>query len=152
MKCTRPELGNIREFLENPVLSRDNSPVIVGQDWGDGRQVTWLLGLRADYCQEADQASLMSTTLATHLNNLGGWGVCNWRRSCLGWLTPGIVDALSASLFSQLTQAPGGIGSAPLGGAGSADEGPAPHPPLQPLPCHLPPPGCGRGGDGSSRP
>lgn len=115
MKYTRPELGNIRESLENPVLSRDNSPVIACQDWGDGRQATWLLGLRADYCQEADQASLVSTTLATHLNNLGGWGVCNWRRSCLGWLTPGVVDALSASLFSHLTQAPGGIGSAPAG-------------------------------------
>jgi len=36
-----------RETLENQGHSRDNVPVIAGQDWVDGRQTARLLGLRA---------------------------------------------------------------------------------------------------------
>jgi len=43
------------ETLENPNHSRDNGPVVTGQDWADGRQAAWLLGLRAHHAQEADQ-------------------------------------------------------------------------------------------------
>ena len=31
-----------RETLENPAHLRDNSPVITGMDWVDGRQAAWL--------------------------------------------------------------------------------------------------------------
>jgi hypothetical protein len=49
-----------RETLENPGISRDNGPVIAGQDRGDGRQAAWLLGLRADDGQKADQKGEVS--------------------------------------------------------------------------------------------
>jgi len=36
-------LRRARETLENQRLSRDNGPVIAGQDWGDGRQAARFL-------------------------------------------------------------------------------------------------------------
>jgi len=50
----------IRETLENPGNLRDNGSVIAGQDWGNGRQAAWLLGLRADDGEEADQTGEVS--------------------------------------------------------------------------------------------
>lgn len=48
------------ETLENPVNLRENEPVNVGQDWGDGGQAARLLGFRADHGQEADQTGKFS--------------------------------------------------------------------------------------------
>ena len=48
-------LTPLRETLENLGHPRHNGSVIAGQDWGNVRQATWLLGLRADHGQEADQ-------------------------------------------------------------------------------------------------
>jgi hypothetical protein len=49
-----------RETLENQGHSRDNGSVIAGQDWCDGRQAAWLLGLRAHHGEEADQTGEVS--------------------------------------------------------------------------------------------
>ena len=49
-----------KETLGNPSDPRDNSSVITGQDWIDGRQAARLLGLRADHGQEADQTGEVS--------------------------------------------------------------------------------------------
>ena len=53
------ELGVLRSFsretLENPAYLRENEPVTACQDWVDGRQAAWLLGLRADHGQAVDQ-------------------------------------------------------------------------------------------------
>jgi len=51
---------SVKETLENPGLSRDNGPVIAGQDRGDGRQAAWVLGLRAEDGQIADQTGEVS--------------------------------------------------------------------------------------------
>jgi hypothetical protein len=50
----------LRETLGNPANSRDNGPVIAGQDWVDGRQAARPLGLRADHSQEADETREVS--------------------------------------------------------------------------------------------
>ena len=52
--------GNVKETLENQRHSRDNGPVIAGQDWVDGRQTARLLGLRDHHSQEADQTGEVS--------------------------------------------------------------------------------------------
>jgi hypothetical protein len=52
--------GRARETLENQRHSRDNGPVIAGQDWVDGRQTARLLGLRDHHSQEADQTGEVS--------------------------------------------------------------------------------------------
>ena len=49
-----------RETLENPAYLRENEPVTACQDWVDGRQAAWLLGLRAHNSQEADQTGEVS--------------------------------------------------------------------------------------------
>jgi hypothetical protein len=49
-----------KETLENQRHSRDNGPVIAGQDWVDGRQTARLLGLRDHHSQEADQTGEVS--------------------------------------------------------------------------------------------
>jgi hypothetical protein len=49
-----------KETLENPAHLRENEPVTAGQDWVDGRQAAWLLGLRAHHSQEADQTGEVS--------------------------------------------------------------------------------------------
>jgi hypothetical protein len=51
---------SLRETLENPAYLRENEPVTAGQDWVDGRQAAWLLGLRAHNSQEADQTGEVS--------------------------------------------------------------------------------------------
>ena len=58
-KCPGPP-GPTKETLENQGHSRDNGNVIASQDWGDGRQAAWLLGLRADDGEEADQTGEVS--------------------------------------------------------------------------------------------
>jgi hypothetical protein len=52
--------ARVRETLENPGHLRDNGSVIASQDWGNGRQAAWLLGLRADDGEEADQTGEVS--------------------------------------------------------------------------------------------
>lgn len=53
---TREVPRNPREALENQASLSENAPLIAGQDLIDRRQAARLLGLRADDCQEADQA------------------------------------------------------------------------------------------------
>ena len=53
-------LATSKETLENQGHLRDNGSVIASQDWGDGRQAAWLLGLRADDGEEADQTGEVS--------------------------------------------------------------------------------------------
>ena len=67
-----------RETLENPGHSRDNGPVIAGQDWVDGRQTTRLLGLRAHHGQEADQTGVVS--LQCHVPEICEQSRCSFSR------------------------------------------------------------------------
>ncbi len=55
-----PSIHQARETLESPGHSQDYGSVMAGQDWGNGRQAAWLLGLQADDGVEAHQMGEIS--------------------------------------------------------------------------------------------